>query len=266
MKYLITTTAILAVLVIILGACANAKSDRDLESIDAFIASQEAPESTRSSQNEITDKISEETTEAQTEANKEVESNDGYRSDSGGTDSNRDDADSGTGNDSGSAVEKVSTEELAEIVVNQGINGDERIAYLGDRYAEVQAYIDEHYKAEVPTYVYEEEVYAYQPDTGVYYSEGALTPDMGVNYYNGVMETYYNLDMSGVVDWMHSLGYEGDYWVRSDGVKMFGDYVMVAADYDYEPKGTITETSLGLGIVCDTGLGGWGWHDIAVDW
>ena len=34
---------------------------------------------------------------------------------------------------------------------------------------------------------------------------------------------------------------------------MFGDYVMVAANLDIRPKGTLVETSLGTGIVCDTG-------------
>jgi len=66
-------------------------------------------------------------------------------------------------------------------------------------------------------------------------------------------ETYYNLDMSYCVRRMKSLGYEGDYWVREDGVKMFGDYVMVAADFDIRPLGTLVPTSLGVGIVVDTG-------------
>lgn len=153
----------------------------------------------------------------------------------------------------------LSAEELAQMVIDNGINGDARKAELGDRYEEVQKWIDANY--EPPTVEY------YEPEVDYYYPSGdVLTPDAGINYYNGVLETYYNMDMSGVVDWMHQLGYEGDYWVRSDGVKMFGNYVMVAADYDYEPKGTITETSLGLGIVCDTGLGGWAWHDIATTW
>ncbi len=45
-------------------------------------------------------------------------------------------------------------------------------------------------------------------------------------------------------------------WIRSDGVRMIGNYVMVAADFYYtkiRPLGTIYETSLGLGIVCDIG-------------
>lgn len=82
-------------------------------------------------------------------------------------------------------------------------------------------------------------------------------------------ETYYNLYMGNVVDYMHDLGYVGDYWVRDDGVKMFGDYIMCAANLDIRPKGTILETSLGLAIVCDTG--GFAYSneyqiDIAVNW
>lgn len=66
-------------------------------------------------------------------------------------------------------------------------------------------------------------------------------------------ETYYNLNMSGVVNIMHSAGFSGTYWVRSDGVKMFGNYVMVAANYGVHPKGSIVKSSLGLAIVVDTG-------------
>lgn len=66
-------------------------------------------------------------------------------------------------------------------------------------------------------------------------------------------ETYYNLDMSGVVSIMRGIGNTDEYWVRSDGVKMLGNYVMVAADLSIRPRGTLVETSLGTGIVCDTG-------------
>lgn len=66
-------------------------------------------------------------------------------------------------------------------------------------------------------------------------------------------ETYYNLPMDEIVARMHRLGVKGDYWEREDGVKMFGDYVMVAANLTTHPRGSIVETSLGTGIVCDTG-------------
>ena len=66
-------------------------------------------------------------------------------------------------------------------------------------------------------------------------------------------EVYYNMNMSGVVKVLHRKGYSGDYWVRSDGVKMFGNYVMVAANSKVHPYGSIVQTSLGAAIVCDTG-------------
>ena len=82
-------------------------------------------------------------------------------------------------------------------------------------------------------------------------------------------ETYYNLNMSGVVSIMRSLGNNDEYWVRDDGVKMLGNYVMVAANLNVHPRGSIVETSLGLGIVCDTGgfaSGNPNQLDIAVSW
>jgi hypothetical protein len=66
-------------------------------------------------------------------------------------------------------------------------------------------------------------------------------------------ETYYNLNMSGVVRIMRRMGNTDEYWVRSDGVKMLGDYVMVAANLKLRPRGSLVETSLGTAIVCDTG-------------
>lgn len=88
-------------------------------------------------------------------------------------------------------------------------------------------------------------------------------------HYDGTKETYYNLPMNGVIEIMRKLGYsENDYpyWIREDGVKMFGDYVMVAAPLDIYPRCTIVETSLGTGMVCDTGEMIGHWFDIAVDW
>lgn len=66
-------------------------------------------------------------------------------------------------------------------------------------------------------------------------------------------ETYYNLDMSGVIRIMRNQGYDGEYWVREDGVKMLGDYIMCAANLDVHPRGSLVESSLGTCIVCDTG-------------
>lgn len=66
-------------------------------------------------------------------------------------------------------------------------------------------------------------------------------------------ETYYNLPMNGVVNIMRRAGNNDRYWVRDDGVKMLGDYIMVAADQSIHPLGSLVATSLGCGIVTDTG-------------
>lgn len=85
-----------------------------------------------------------------------------------------------------------------------------------------------------------------------------LTAYDGVNYDtpHGGKETYYNLPMDNIVKMMRNLGYDEEtypYWERDDGAKMFGDYVMVAANLKTYPRGTIIESSLGTAIVCDTG-------------
>ena len=77
--------------------------------------------------------------------------------------------------------------------------------------------------------------------------------------YNGTVkgpngkETYYNLNMSGVIQIMKDLGYNYEYSVRDDGVKMYGPFIMVAADLSLRPRGSIIKTSLGWAMVCDTG-------------
>lgn len=86
-----------------------------------------------------------------------------------------------------------------------------------------------------------------------YASTDGLTASGGVNYYGEQKETYYNLNMSRVVDNAKSAGVEGEYWIRDDGVKMMGDKVIVAANQDLYPYGTTVDTSLGEGIVLDTG-------------
>lgn len=82
-------------------------------------------------------------------------------------------------------------------------------------------------------------------------------------------ETWYNLDMTGVVNIMHKLGYDYEYWVREDGVKMFGPYIMCACNLEERPRGSVIQTSLGWAMVCDTGTYGQydrTWTDIAVTW
>lgn len=105
--------------------------------------------------------------------------------------------------------------------------------------------------------------------TNVYANQ--LTARGGVCYNDyDYKETYYNLPMERVVSIMREKGYsEKDYpyWIREDGVKMFGGFVMVAADLNQHPKGDIVNTSLGLGIVVDTGSAIKGNKiDIATSW
>lgn len=103
-------------------------------------------------------------------------------------------------------------------------------------------------------------------------SSGCLTQFSGVFYGPSGKETYYNLNMAGVVSIMRNRGYDEEtypYWVRDDGVKMLGSYVMVAANLDIRPRGSLIETSLGTAIVCDTGgfaAGNPTQLDIAVTW
>jgi Predicted solute binding protein len=118
---------------------------------------------------------------------------------------------------------------------------------------------------------------------GLYYEAleaGEITGPQSkhLNTYNGVFqgpsgrETFYNLNMSLVIKYMRDLGYseeEYPYWVREDGCKMLGNYIMVAANFSIRPKGTILETSLGTAIVCDTGSFVSDYPegiDVAVDW
>lgn len=105
---------------------------------------------------------------------------------------------------------------------------------------------------------------AYTPPTG-----GCLTPSGGVHNGPSGLETYYNLPMEKVIEQARNFGIEGEYWVRDDGVKMYGDYVILACNRDVHPMGTLVETSLGTGISLDTGgfaAGNPTQCDIAVSW
>lgn len=82
---------------------------------------------------------------------------------------------------------------------------------------------------------------------------GTLTKKGGVNYYDGHKETWYNLNMKRIVKKAKDKGVPGDYWVSEKGLKMYGDFVIVAADFETHPYGSLVETSLGTGIVLDTG-------------
>lgn len=92
----------------------------------------------------------------------------------------------------------------------------------------------------------------------------------GVNYRpDGIKETYYNLNMSRIIKKAKSKGIEGEYWIRDDGVKMYGDKVICAVPFDTWDYGTCLTTSLGIGIALDTGAFAQtnkNQIDVAVDW
>lgn len=85
-------------------------------------------------------------------------------------------------------------------------------------------------------------------------------------------ETYYNLPMGRCISIMRDMGYsveEYPFYIREDGAKMLGEYVMCAANLSTRPKGTIIETSLGPAIVVDTGSFVYSYPDgvdLCTDW
>ena len=79
-----------------------------------------------------------------------------------------------------------------------------------------------------------------------------LTARMGTITFQDHKETWYNLRMNKVVERTdNALGVTGLYWEREDGVKMYGPWVIVAADWSVHPHYSFVETSLGTGIVLD---------------
>ena len=83
-----------------------------------------------------------------------------------------------------------------------------------------------------------------------------LTASKGVNQGPSGKETYYNLPMDGVIRIMRNLGFseeEYPYWEAENGCKMLGDYIMVAANLNVHPRGSLVPCSLGMALVCDTG-------------
>jgi len=107
---------------------------------------------------------------------------------------------------------------------------------------------------------------------GIKLGPNALTKAKGAQMWtdsNGVThrETYYDLDMSKV---MNSCGNGGYYEIRFDGVKVDANgYVIIAANYGRYPRCSLTETSVGMAKVYDTG-GFAATHpdgfDLATDW
>lgn len=89
--------------------------------------------------------------------------------------------------------------------------------------------------------------------------DGVLTPEKGVNYYNGYRETYYSQRVLPG----NGLNIPGRH-VGPDGTIRDENNYLCLASSDH-PKGTILQTSLGAGIVYDTGCAS-GTIDIYTDW
>ena len=93
-----------------------------------------------------------------------------------------------------------------------------------------------------------------------------LTAGLGRITYGNHTETWYNLPMNRCVQRAQNMGIPCEYWVREDGVKMFGQWVIVAG-HKSKTRYTRVQTSLGEGIILD-------YHttndpelyDIAVNW
>lgn len=106
-----------------------------------------------------------------------------------------------------------------------------------------------------------------------YYWDGpVLTAEKGVNDGPSGKETWYNMPMDSFIQFIYDLGFEGYHWIRWDGVHMWndgtGDYVICGGYLPVRPRGTKVQTSLGPGIVLDTGYFYYGEYqlDIATTW
>ncbi len=108
---------------------------------------------------------------------------------------------------------------------------------------------------------------SYSEDEDSSWSGTKLTKSAGVvrasETPSGYRETYYNLNMNGC---LRAMGLDSSgYSVRSDGVKTYNGYVMVASpNLSKYPKGSYIPTTLGMGYVVDYCPSGA--LDIAVTW
>ena len=94
-----------------------------------------------------------------------------------------------------------------------------------------------------------------------------LTAKIGTIQYDGHKETWYNLDMSRIIRQTdEATGLEGMYNIREDGVKCYGEFVIVAADLNVHPRYSFIDTSLGMGVVLDSHTTDSETIDIATTW
>ena len=79
-----------------------------------------------------------------------------------------------------------------------------------------------------------------------------LTAKSGVfrNSGTGLTEKYYNLPMQKVVQQAKDMGIPAEYWIREDGVKMFGPWI-ICASHPSRTRYSRIQTSLGEAIILD---------------
>ena len=90
-----------------------------------------------------------------------------------------------------------------------------------------------------------------------YLPENSLHPstERGFKRYDGPSgtEDYYNCYMNTVIRTVRSEYPEDEYpyWIRQDGCKMLGEYLICSADYERYERGDIIDTSLGKAIIVE---------------
>lgn len=99
-------------------------------------------------------------------------------------------------------------------------------------------------------------------DNDIYYTkaDNYLTYSKGVVYYNNHKETYYAEEVLPG----KGLNIPGRHVAYDGTIRDEDSYIVVASDLSFMPRGTIVETSLGLGKVYDTGCA-YGTIDIYVN-
>lgn len=79
-----------------------------------------------------------------------------------------------------------------------------------------------------------------------------LTARLGTIQYEGHKETWYNLNMNKVIERADkAFGMTDLYWVRDDGCKMYGPWI-ICAGHPSAIRYSLVETSRGTGIILDT--------------
>ena len=87
--------------------------------------------------------------------------------------------------------------------------------------------------------------------TGTILALTVLSAAKGINSFMGHQESWYNLPMENIIERANLIYGENPYWIREDGVKMYGPFVICAGTSSR--YGEVIDTSLGKGLILDTG-------------